>query len=80
MRRTFFRVVLLSLVLLTGFVAGQLTAAQPHMQAALTHLRAARHDLDLGTADKGGHRARAIELVNDAIAEVEKGMTFDRRH
>ena len=80
MRRNVLRVFALSLVLLAGFVAGQLTAAQPHMQTALTHLRAARHSLEQATADKGGHRARALELVDEAIDQVQKGMTFDRRH
>ena len=80
MRRNALRLFVLSLVLLAGFVAGQVTAAQPHMQNALTHLRAARHSLDQAVADKGGHRAKAIELVDAAIDQVEKGMTYDRRH
>ena len=29
--------------------------------------------------DKGGHRGKAIRLVNAAINEVEAGMRFDRR-
>jgi len=56
------------------------SADQPHMQAALEALRSARRELDAATPDKGGHRAKAITLVNDAIAQVEKGITFDRRH
>jgi hypothetical protein len=80
MRRNVVRVLVLSLVLLAGFVAGQLSAAQPHMQAALSHLRAARRELDLASADKGGHRAKAIDLVNQAIDEAQKAMAFDRRH
>lgn len=55
-------------------------ADQPHMQAALDALRLARRELDQATADKGGHRAKAIGLVNDAINQVEKGIQFDRRH
>ena len=53
---------------------------QPHMQAALDALRVAKRELDAATADKGGHRAKAIGLVNDAIAQVEKGIAFDRKH
>jgi len=50
------------------------------MQAALEHLRAARAELDKAEADKGGHRMKALALVNDAIAQVEKGVGYDRRH
>lgn len=63
-----------------GFLAGRAQADQPHMQAALGHLRAAKAELELATSDKGGHRAAAIRFTNDAIAQVEKGVTFDRRH
>jgi len=71
---------LLTLTLGTGFIAGHVSAAQPHMQAALENLRAARRELDRASEDKGGHRARAIALVNDAVVQVEEGMRFDRRH
>jgi hypothetical protein len=47
---------------------------QPHMQAALDALQSARNNLDKANADKGGHRANAIQLVNEAIAEVRLGI------
>jgi hypothetical protein len=50
---------------------------QPHMQEALDSLRAARRQLLAATPDKGGHRQRAVRLVNQAIAEVERGVRFD---
>ena len=53
---------------------------QPNMQAARGNLIAARNELQRATADKGGHRANAIGLVNSAIAEVNEGIAFDRRH
>jgi len=53
---------------------------QPNMQAALTHLRNARSNLEKATADKGGHRVKALELVNQAIDEVQKGIDADRRN
>jgi hypothetical protein len=71
---------LLCLVLLTGCIIGRASADQPHMQAALDHLRAARAELDKADADKGGHRMKAIALVNDAISQVEKGVGYDRHH
>ncbi len=79
-RRRIVSMLVLALTLSTGIFVGRATADQPHMQSALTHLRSARAELDKATADKGGHRGRAIALVNDAIAEVERGMTYDRRH
>jgi hypothetical protein len=78
-RRTAY-VLTLSLLALGGFLIGRARADQPHMQAALEHLRAARGQLDVAEADKGGHRVRAIRLVNDAIGEVERGIAYDRRH
>ena len=51
---------------------------QPHMQAALDALQSARNNLDKAEADKGGHRASAIQLVNDAIAEVRLGIDAAR--
>jgi len=53
-------------------------AGQPHMRNALMHLRQARGALENAEPNKGGHRERAIELVDRAIAEVEAGMAFAR--
>lgn len=80
MRRSVRQTLILVLVLAVGFLAGQLSAAQPQMNAALKQLRAAQASLNRATADKGGHRARALELVRDAIVEVERGIAYDRRH
>jgi hypothetical protein len=71
---------LLCVVLLSGFVLGRASADQPHMQAALEHLRLAKGELEKADVDKGGHRLKAMGLVNDAIAQVEKGVEFDRHH
>jgi hypothetical protein len=78
MKRNLFSILLLVVVLATGFIAGHAMAAQPHMRSALDHLRAARKELDLATPDKGGHRAKAIVLVNDAITETEAGLEVGR--
>jgi hypothetical protein len=64
----------------SGFVAGRASADQPRMQAALEHLRRAKVELEKADRDKGGHRENALRLTNDAIAEVEKGIRFDRHH
>lgn len=47
---------------------------QPHMQAALDHLRQAKANLERATSDKGGFRKKAIDEVNDAISETKKGI------
>lgn len=67
-------------ILLGGFLVGRATAAQPHMRAALDHLQAAKTELQLAEADKGGHRAKAIALVNDAIAQVQTWMGYAATH
>ncbi len=64
----------------SGFVAGRVSADQPHMQAALDHLHLAKVELEKADRDKGGHRERALRLTNDAIAEVDRGINFDRHH
>ena len=53
---------------------------QPHMQAALNHMQSARGNLEAATDDKGGHRVKAIDFVNKAIEEVNKGIEYDRTH
>jgi hypothetical protein len=70
----------LALIFLTGCIAGRLSADQPHMQAALEHLRMAKGELEKADEDKGGHRVKAMKLTSDAIFQVEKGIEFDRHH
>jgi len=68
--------------MLAAFAFGCVSAGagQPHMQAALEHLRAARAELVQAAPRKGGHRGRAVELVERAIAQVERGIAFDAAH
>jgi hypothetical protein len=53
---------------------------QSHMQKALGHLKSARNQLAQATHDKGGHRVRAMALIEQAMNEVEAGIVFDRTH
>jgi hypothetical protein len=55
-------------------VAAKVEAAQPHMDTALRALRNAKVQLEMAEPDKEGHRVKAIELVNQAIAQVEAGI------
>jgi hypothetical protein len=73
-------VLALSLLMLAGIVAGRAIADQPHMVAAREHLRAAKAELDAAAPDKGGHRVKAIERVIEAIAEVDRGIEYERNH
>jgi hypothetical protein len=50
------------------------------MQQALEELRAAAGSLEAADRDKGGHRAKALELTRAAIGQVEAGIRFDNRH
>jgi hypothetical protein len=71
----FAAMVLLSTIAIAGAVPDQ-----PFMQAARGNLQNAKAELQRAIADKAGHRVRAINLVNRAIAEVNAGIAFDRRH
>jgi hypothetical protein len=52
---------------------------QPQMQMARRNLLEARQSLQRATSDKGGHRVRAMRLIDQALAEVEAGIRFDNR-
>jgi len=68
-------VTMLSIAAIAGAVPDQ-----PFMHAARADLQTAKTELQRATPDKGGHRVRAISLVNRAISEVNAGIAFDRRH
>jgi hypothetical protein len=70
--------VALGATLLTG-AADRTEEKQPHMRGALNHLNQALDQLQKATADKGGHRVKAIGLTRSAIAEVNAGIAADNR-
>lgn len=53
---------------------------EPHMSAALGHLQQAKEELQRAAANKGGHRERAMELVNQAIEQVQQGEQYYEQH
>ena len=55
-------------------------AGQPNMEAAIDHLQQARGFLERATPNKGGHRERAMELIDQAVNEVNAGIEFARTH
>src|SRR5262249_18999111 len=57
-----------------AFAAGLAYAAQPHMEAALNALLTAQTELKVAEHNKGGHRAKALDLVDRAIQQVRLGL------
>jgi hypothetical protein len=55
-------------------------ADQPRMEEALAHLERAREALKHASSDKGGNRADAVRAVEKAIAEVKRGIEYDRKN
>jgi hypothetical protein len=74
--------------LLASFAAALLVASfaltvradQPHMQSAKVNLENALKSLKKASADKGGHRERAMDLTSQAITAVNRGIEYDRTH
>jgi len=60
-------------IVAVGLLAGIAGAAQTNMRDALEDLRRARQNLQDAAENKGGHRTRAIELIDQAISEVQQG-------
>jgi hypothetical protein len=63
-----------------GFATQALAEKQPQMAKAHQNLEEAKRNLENATADKGGHRVKALELVNAALAEVKAGIQFDNKN
>ena len=59
-----------------GLMGASLAEAvpQPHMQAALKALQNAASQLQQAVDDKAGHREKAIQLVSQAINQVQQGI------
>jgi hypothetical protein len=60
--------------------AGRAPGGQPKMQEALAQLQIAKENLLKAKPNKGGHRERALELVNQAINQVQQGEAYSARH
>jgi hypothetical protein len=56
----------------------QMARHEPHMSAAYGHLQQARAELDKASPNKGGHREKAIQLVDQAMQEVQAGEAYDQ--
>ena len=55
-------------------------AYQGNMERALSALGAAMQSLQAATPNKGGHRERAMRLIEHAMGEVQAGIDFAYQH
>jgi hypothetical protein len=65
---------------LLGATAKSADAYQGNMERALSSLNEALGSLRESTANKGGHRARAMDLVRQAMDETQAGIAFADEH
>ena len=56
--------------------AGEALAYQGDMERALRQLQGALRSLREATPDKGGHKATAIGLIEQAMSEVQAGIDY----
>jgi hypothetical protein len=63
-------------------VSGEVAGAQkqPHMRDSMIALREARKQLIEAKGDKGGHRARALELIEQAMVQAHDGIIWADQH
>ena len=50
------------------------------MSAALGHLEQAKAELEKAAPNKGGHRERAMQLVDQALQQVQEGEVYYEQH
>ncbi len=70
-------------VLSAGLIAAAKPAAaepQPDMERAKAALREALGLLQAAADNKGGHKAKAMELIQGAIGEIDAGIHFANTH
>lgn len=60
--------------------AAPVSAGQPNMQHAIDDLNEALAALRDATPNKGGHRERAMDIINQAIGQVQQGIDWANQH
>ena len=63
-------------IVLIGATTGSADAYQGNMERALEQLQAALQSLREATPDKGGHKAHAVALIEQAMNQVQTGINF----
>ena len=76
MSTTFARKIMLGAAIAASMGVGYAIGAQPHMTETIALLQSARTELGQATPNKGGHRERALGLIDQAISEVRAGIAF----
>ena len=67
-------VTIMAVFIFCGTVSFVLAQRQPHMEEALRALQQAKFQLEKAAHNKGGHRVKAIQLIDQAMEEVRLGM------
>lgn len=67
-------------VTLAGLAGSAAAEHQPKMDQALKSLADAKAALEAANANKGGHRRKAISLIDEAIHQVREGKKFANTH
>jgi hypothetical protein len=70
------RAMLLGAAISASMGIGYAIGAQPRMAESIAFLQSARGELAAATPNKGGHRERAMGLIDQAISEVRAGMAY----
>ena len=63
-----------------GSLSKEAAAEQGNMEAALRALHSALESLRAATPNKGGHKEIAVQLVQQAIGEVQAGIQWANEH
>ena len=75
-----FNRLLMGIAVASSLGIGYAIGAQPHMESTLALLQNARSELTAATPNKGGHRERALALVDQSIEQVREGISFAATH
>ena len=70
------RPVVIAIAVVSSLGIGYALGAQPHMSETIALLRSARAELAAATPNNGGHRERALGLIDQAIEQVREGIAF----
>ena len=70
----------LSLYSIVHAQTAQMARHEPHMSAAMGHLEQAKAELEKAAPNKGGHRERALQLVDQAMQQVQEGEQYYLQH
>lgn len=58
---------------------GEPNERHPQIHIAIRKLREAKQHLEKAAHDFGGHKAKAIQAIDQALRELEEALKFDRK-